>query len=392
MSSRRISFTELIENRLKELERQKLRRYLSTPSEVDASANCEDFASNDYLGLGKAALHVSRETPIGSGASRLVTSNSSNAAHLEQAFAKHTGREAALLFTSGYAANVGTLSAILDEQIQVFSAEENHASLIDGIRLGKNHGVTRYPAHDLQTLARLLRESNVAKRLIVTEAVFSMDGSVINIGALTELARAHGAWLMIDEAHSYGLYGNQGAGLCAQVGAKPEILIAPLGKALGSQGAFVAGNASTIDYLSQRARSFVFSTGVSPLLAEASLLQLERCQRADDLRNAAFESASVLRQSISPIAKHHALELRFGDSLITSIILRCPSTTISVGHFLRQRGYLVGAIRPPTVERGTSRLRLVSRAQHTQAVIENFAIVLSEALSRHLETTPNTST
>lgn len=371
--------------RLKSLGAQGLRRSLP-PSQAGVPSewvtNCHDFASNDYLGLAEQNPDVSRETPIGSGASRLVTTTSNAAACLEAELAQHVQHESALLFTSGYAANVGTLGAIIDSETHVFSAESNHASLIDGIRLAKKKRLSRYPEHELNVLDRLLTQSSASQKLVVTEAVFSMDGSVTRLEELSELVQKHGAWLMVDEAHSYGLYGADGAGLCAQFHVRPEILIGTLGKALGSQGAFVAADTVAVDYISQRARSFVFSTGVSPLLAEATQAQLRRCKSADAARQNAFNAASLLREKLTPLAETHGLRLLFGDSLITSLVLNSPARTMNVARELKANGFLVGAIRPPTVPAGSSRLRIVSRAVHHPSTIEELASALERALSK----------
>lgn len=321
------------------------------------------FCSNDYLGLAneEAARFVSLEGLVaGSGASRLVSGN--HAAHeaLERRLAEYVGREACLLFSSGYAANVGIVGALVGKGDVVFSDALNHASLIDGTRLS---GAAKriFPHRDVDGLRKLLEQrGEFDNALLLTDAVFSMDGSAAPLREYADLAEEFGLWWMVDEAHSVGLYGEHGRGLCHREGVTPDVLLGTFGKSFGSAGAFAAGSASLRQWLIQRARSFVFSTGASPV--QVALLDglLDAVIAGDELRERTLRHAETLRAGL----RAQGWDVRGEASPIVPVVIGAAEQALRLSMALRERGFLAKAIRPPTVPKGTSRIRLVTTAGH----------------------------
>lgn len=330
-----------------------------------------DFTSNDYLGL--AAEHVSRETlssAPGAGASRLVHGSTAEHVRLEEDLAAWVDFEAALLFTSGYAANVGALGCLLGPGDVVFSDALNHASLIDGCRLSRAD-VRIVPHLDLETLERELRRSSgVRARWVVVESYYSMDGDSPDLGALRRLCDEHDAHLYVDEAHGLGVFGPAGAGSCAAAGVRADVLLGGLGKACGAQGAFVAGSTTVRRWLWNRARSFVFSTAPSPLLAEVTRLQVQRTRAADALRSRLQERAGLLRSAFERLE----VPLIAGShGPIIAVLVGEAEDTLTLAHDLRTQGLLTQPIRPPTVPPGSCRLRLTVSATHRPEDLERAA-------------------
>ena len=326
-----------------------------------------NFSSNDYLGLANdpelkaAAIAALHQWGTGSGASRLVTGDSAAHRALEKAIASFEGTEAALLFNSGYAANVGLLSTVCGEGDVLFSDALNHASLIDGARLSRAKTVI-YPHRDLAALARLLATTPGRRRLVVTDAVFSMDGDRAPLQGLAELCGQTGAGLMVDEAHSTGVCGPTGAGLCEELGIVPELRMGTLSKALGGFGAYVACSAQVRQWLFNRARSLVFSTSLPAAVCAAGMTAIARVRRDGALRerlwtHIRFFSAGLKRLGLP---SHQ-------DSAIFPVVIGSPDAAVDASARLRAAGLLVKAIRPPTVPEGTSRLRFALSAGHTQA-------------------------
>ena len=270
---------------------------------------------------------------------------------------------AVALFSSGYAANVGTLSALLDKDCLVLSDALNHASIIDGCRLS-GATIKVYRHLDVAHARALLTENSrsYARTLIVTESMFSMDGDRAPLSALRRLADEHHAALYVDEAHALGVYGAEGRGLCAANRVRPDILVGTLGKALGLQGAFVAGAQSIVDWLYHRARSLVYSTGMSPALAAVIPLAVQLTRHAERERALLEEHRQRL---------HHAL-VELGllssacDGIIMPVILGDAKAAMQMAQRLWSQGVWVHAIRPPTVPEGASRLRCVLSAAHHQ--------------------------
>ena len=328
-----------------------------------------DFASNDYLGLGH------RPDPGGdpgsARASRLVTGNLPVHRRAEQAFAEWVGLESALLFTSGYAANVGTVAGLMGRGDVVFSDELNHASLIDGSRLSRAR-IEIVPHRDLDALRRGLETCDAERILVITESIFSMEGTHADLAALRDMTTAHGAWLLVDEAHSLGTMGPEGRGSCVAAGVRPDILVGTLGKAMGSAGAFVAGSSSLRDALIHDARSFVFSTGIAPAVAAGLPARIDWLRQADEARALQAAHCGQLSDGLRALG----IEVR-GSGPILGAIYGAPEAAVEAEHRLAAAGILARAIRPPTVPRGTSRLRIVPSAAHTRQDIEAFLEALA---------------
>ena len=343
------------------------------------------FCSNDYLGLADdprlaaAMAEGAAEVGSGSGASRLISGTRSAHRELETSAAEWMQAEAALLFNSGYQANVGTLSALLGRGDAVFSDELNHASIIDGIRLGRASRCV-YPHRNVGALDELLGECETdGLKLIVTDAVFSMDGDAAPLEDLIAVAARHGAALMVDEAHSIGVLGAEGRGLAAKLGVadRIDIRVITCGKALGSFGALVVGSSELRRYLYNRARSFVYTTAPSPAVVAATLAAI-RIVRNGPERAALRRSMTRMSEALS------AAGWWSGDALspIFPLIVGAEERALSLSSALDSRGFFVQAIRPPTVPAGTSRLRATVSAAHSAEQIGAFVDALVEESQR----------
>ncbi|XXY54795.1 8-amino-7-oxononanoate synthase [Sorangium sp. So ce269] len=353
-----------LEDELAELRRAGL---LRAPPAAAAPAGMLVLCSNDYLGYAGLPCSAGDGVSSGAGASRLVSGN--HEAHLvaEGAIAAWLGTEAALLFSSGYAANVGTLAALARPGDVIVSDALNHASIIDGCRLsGATVEVVRHL--DLEAAERaLVRAQSARRRWVVTESLFSMDGDTPDLRRLRELCDRHDAALMVDEAHALGICGPRGTGLCAESGVRPDVLVGTLGKSLGLHGAFVAGSATLRTYLWNRARSFVFSTGISPVVALAAADRVRRAA-ADDAGRARLAMATGrLRSGLRALG---APLLPGSSGPILPWILESPGAAVEMSQRLAREGVLVQAIRPPTVPAGTSRLRITASASLSEADVE----------------------
>jgi 8-amino-7-oxononanoate synthase len=332
-----------------------------------------DASSSDYLGL--ALGDVSRETPPGAGASRLVQGTRPQHEALERELADWVGQESALLFTSAYAANVGAIAALAGDESIVISDELNHASIVDGCRLARGE-VLITPHLDLTAVDGALSAArSTPVRWVVSESYFSMDGDGPNLPALRALCDRHRAFLVVDEAHALGVFGPAGAGRCAQLGVRPDVLIGGLGKAVGSQGGFVAGSAAVRTFLWNRARTFVFSTAPSPLLCADTLRQVRAARLADLERERLLANAANLRAKLM----ERGLSIAPGSfGPIIALVLGDPERALQVATALRARRILAQPIRPPTVPEGTARLRLIVSAAHSQADLERLADAVAE--------------
>ncbi len=318
------------------------------------------LCSNDYLGYASDPLGA-LELPGGAGASRLVSGDHEAHRLAERELAGWVGMEAALLFTSGYAANVGVVSALARPGDRIVSDALNHASLIDGCRLsGASVSVA---AHcDAGEVERALAADGRAsrRRWVVTESYFSMDGDVPDLGRLRSICDAYDAALIVDEAHALGVFGPRGAGLCAEAQVRADVVIATLGKALGVQGAFVAGSRVLRTYLWNRARSFVFSTGVSPLLAAAVADRARRAAADEAGRRKLHWASDHLRQGLADLFPG---QVRGSRGPVVPLLVGASGAAVDLSKRLRDRGVLVQAIRPPTVPPGTARLRITASAR-----------------------------
>jgi 8-amino-7-oxononanoate synthase len=311
--------------------------------------------SNDYLGFASED-----EDAWGAGASRLVSGDEPVHRELEGEAARWVELPAALAFTSGYAANVGLVSSLAGREDLVVSDALNHASLIDGARLSRAT-VQVTPHLDVDAVTAALRARPSGRRaFVVTESYFSMDADTPDLRALATSCAEHGAALVVDEAHALGVFGPDGAGLCRRAAVVPDALVGTFGKAIGTQGAFVAGPEVLRAWLWNTARSFVFSTGMSPRLARASLAALERAQRAAPERESLASRAKHLRAGLKKLGLEP-----LGHGPIVPVIFGAEGEALRVAQGLAAEGIHAQAIRPPTVPAGTARIRLTVRASDT---------------------------
>jgi 8-amino-7-oxononanoate synthase len=367
---------------------------------------CINFCSNDYLGLAadprvaEAAKQALDRSGTGSGAAALVSGYNAEHRRLEEALAEFVQRPRVLLFSSGWAANLGVLRALLGKSDTLIADELNHASLIDGGRLSGAQYVRVKHADARAFEAALQRESGIENResepqvLLVSDAVFSMDGDLADVPALTVLCAKYQASLMLDDAHGFGVLGPQGRGTVEYFSTIPhsrfpipDIYVATLGKSLGVSGAFVAGSEALIEYLIQRARSWVFSTAPPPALAAAAFESLRILQAEPQRRERLFRSIRRFRDG----AQQRGIPLGISESRIPNpesrsltpiqpLILGAEQRALALSSYLFQRGYWVSAIRPPTVPKGTARLRITLSAAHTDSQIDGLLETLASGL------------
>lgn len=364
------------------------RRTLESPCGRIATVDGREllnFASNDYLGLAgdaglaRALADGAQTWGAGSGASHLVAGHLQPHAELEAALAEFTGFPAALSFSTGYLANLAVTPTLTGRGDAVFADKLNHASLIDAMQLAKANGadVQRYPHNDLPALERLLAASNVRRKVIVTDAVFSMDGDLAPLPGLFALAERFDAWLVIDDAHGFGVLGAKGRGSLAHFNllATPRILLmGTLGKAAGVGGAFVAGSTRAIDYLMNKGRSYIFTTATPPAIACALLASLQRIEDGNALRQQLNANIARLRDG----ARDLPWTLPASMTAIQPLIVGDNQAALDLAQALWARGLWVPAIRPPTVPRGTARLRISVSAAHTADDIDRLVAALKE--------------
>jgi len=325
------------------------------------------FCSNDYLGLAadpavaKALLEGVVRYGTGSGASHLVSGHYVAHDELEARLAAFTGRERALYFTTGYMANTGVIPALAGRKDAIFADKLIHASLVDGALLSRAT-LIRYPHNDLDALEGALEATSAPRKLIVTDAVFSMDGDVAPLARLLELAEAHDAWLIVDDAHGFGVLGPQGRGTLAEAGLDSWriVLIGTLGKAAGVSGAFVAGHADVIEYLLQKARTGIFTTASPPALAQALLTSIDLIEAGDFRRHRLFALVDAFRRHLR-LTRWKLLPSR---TAVQPVVIGDNAEALRVAQALRDAGVVVPAIRPPTVPAGTARLRVSLSARH----------------------------
>ena len=347
-------------------------------------ARLVDFASNDYLGLAAdprpaaAAAEQLASEGLGAGAARLIAGDHPLHHQLEAALAALKGVPRAVLFASGWSANAGAIPALAGSGDAIYSDALNHASLIDGSRLSRAT-VRVFPHRDVDALDAMLRADvgRFRRRWLVVEGVYSMDGDLFPLDALARLARTHDAFTYVDDAHATGVLGPGGRGSAAHWGVTVDVTLGTLGKALGGSGAFVAGSAALCDLLLHRARSFVFTTGTPPALAAAALRALAIAHEEPERRARLLANARRLREGLAALGRPAPGER---DGHIVPVPVGDARATVALGEALRARGYLVGAIRPPTVPAGSSRLRLSVSAAHTDAQIDGLLHALADAL------------
>ena len=336
------------------------------------------FCSNDYLGLAnhprivEAAVDAAMRYGVGQGASHLLSGHSAVHERLEGALAQFVRMPRALLFSSGYQANIGAITALAVAEGAVFSDALNHASLIDGVRLSRAQ-VIRYPHADVDALSKALAASSAKNKLVVTDGVFSMDGDIAPVPALLELCERHDALLILDDAHGFGVVGPQGRGLPAHFSLdSPRIVyVGTLGKAAGVSGAFVAGAAEVVETVLQRARTYIYTTAAPAMLAAAVEVSLQLIEKEEWRREHLRKLIGGLKQSLGET-------LAFSYTAIQPLVLGTNARAIGASAMLRERGILVPAIRPPTVPEGTARLRISLSAAHSEQDIARVASALRE--------------
>jgi 8-amino-7-oxononanoate synthase len=342
-----------------------------------------NFCSNDYLGLAghpdiAAALQAGTDRyGTGSGASHLISGHSLAHHQLEEQLAEFTGRPRALLFSTGYMANIGVINALVGRNDLVLQDQLNHASLLDAGHLCRAES-RRYKHVDMAHLQQYLANSSAARKLVVTDGVFSMDGNLAPLPEISKIAQQHHAWLMVDDAHGVGVLGPTGAGIVEQQGLGLEqapILIGTLGKSFGTFGAFVAGSEALIETLIQFARTYIYTTALPPAIACATSASLDIVRkeqwRRDHLR--------ALIQRFRLGAKAIGLQLMESQTPIQPVLINDDKRVMEINQSLRAQGFMVGAIRPPTVPVGSGRLRITLSASHSQQQVDQLLQALASS-------------
>lgn len=381
--------SRLAERRCAHLYRQ--RPLLETPQQPEVIVDGQPllgFCSNDYLGLAghreviRAMQQGADRWGVGGGASHLVMGHSSPHHELEEALAEFTGRPRALLFSTGYMANLAAVTALVGAGDTVLEDRINHASLLDaGLLSGARF--SRYLHNDAASLAKRLAKA-VGNTLVVTDGVFSMDGDLADLPALCATAKASNAWVMVDDAHGFGPLGANGGGIVEHFGLgidDVQVLVGTLGKAFGTAGAFVAGSEALIETLIQFARPYIYTTSQPPAVACATLKSLELLRRETWRRDHLNRLVARFRQGAADIG----LALMDSPTPIQPILVGSSERALELSAALRERGILVGAIRPPTVPVGSARLRVTFSASHTEAQVERLLDILAECWNRLAE-------
>lgn len=362
------------------------RRVVEGPQtiEIQVDGRCLiNFCSNDYLGLAnhpqlaQAFKRGVDQYGVGSGASHLISGHTQAHHALEEELAEFTGRERALLFSTGYMANLGIVSALIDRRGRVLEDRLNHASLLDGGLLSRAE-FQRYQHNDIEDLQQRLHQS-AQKTLIVTDGVFSMDGDLAHLPRLAQLAKQQQAALMVDDAHGFGVLGATGAGVAEHFALDQQqvpIFMATLGKACGSFGAFVAGNQDLIEFLIQKSRSYIYTTAMPAAVAEATRASLKLLKTEAWRRERLHQLIRYFRKS----AEQQGLKLMDSMTAIQPILVGDSHAVLLAGQRLQDQGFWVGAIRPPTVPKGTARLRITLSAEHSFEQIDRLLEVLPKAL------------
>jgi len=342
------------------------------------------FASNDYLGLAnhprirQALVDAATKWGVGAASSRLVSGNTLAHDRLEKELAEYLGTDEAVLFPSGYQANVGAISALTMSGDTIFSDALVHASLVDGCRLSRAD-VRVFKHRDAAHLRELLEACDASSlKLIVTDSIFSMDGDLAPLVEIARLAKANGALVYVDEAHAIGVRGSAGRGLCAELELEESVAVrvGTFGKALGSCGAFVATGKNAAGLIRSRARSLLYTTAAPAPIVAAAAAGLEIIRSADDRRLALTRNIEIFRR----LALEAGLSISDSDTAIQPVVIGDAGRTMIVSDLLWQRGVFVQGMRPPTVPEGTSRLRVTLTAAHEPAHIETLVRVLVEVL------------
>ena len=346
-----------------------------------AGQNYLSFCSNDYLGLAnhpeliEAVCEGAHQYGVGAGASHLIIGHHTSHHKLEEMLANFTGFPRALLFSSGYMANAGVVTALVGRGDEIYSDKLNHASLNDAAMLSHAKWI-RYPHLDLAILEQRLSVSQANCKLVITDAVFSMDGDIAPVAELSALCEKHNAWLLLDDAHGFGVLGNQGRGIVSHFNfSSPRIIyMATLGKAAGVSGAFVAGQEVVIETLIQYARSYIYTTAMPPLLSYTLLKSLVLIKREGWRRRKLIQLTEHLKKELQLLRWN----LLPSDTPIQPVIIGENSEVMRIRNALQERGILIPAIRPPTVPKNSARLRISLSAAHNTKDIERLAAALRE--------------
>lgn len=379
-----------LSSELDELKRQQLyrsRQTIESPQgariKIDG-AMFDNFSSNDYLGLAnhpsviKAFQQAAERYGVGSGSAHLICGHNVEHQALEEELAMFTGRERALVFSTGYMANLGAISALAQKGDEVFQDKLNHASLIDGGRISGAQ-VKRFSHADMNRLQQLLEQSSSDRKLVVSDGVFSMDGDEARLNDLADLSKKSNAMLMIDDAHGIGVLGEKGGGLLEKCGLNQQqvpILMATLGKGLGTSGAFIAGSDELIETLIQRARTYVFTTAMPAAIMAATRQSLKLCQEESWRRDKLVSLILRFRQG----AEQLGLSLMPSETPIQPVVLGSNEAVMSASRSLKDKGILVGAIRHPTVKKSSERLRITFSANHTESQVDALLLGLEESV------------
>jgi len=381
---------------LKQQQRYRSRRVVDSVDGVEIVTHEKtviNFSSNDYLGLNHhpeviaAMQRGAKQYGSGSGAAHLITGHSRAHHLLEEELAELTGYPRTLLFSTGYMANLGTISALMGKGDAVFEDRLNHASLIDG-GLISGARLQRYPHANTDALGNKLETSKADEKLVVTDGVFSMDGDIAPLPELTKVAARHSAWLMVDDAHGFGVLGKEGAGSVAHFQLQEEVPIymATLGKAAGVFGAFVAGSEALIETLIQRARTYIYTTALPPAVAEALRTSLKIIRSDHERRAQLFAHIKHFRSGASGLG----LQLLNSPTAIQPIIVGDDVTAVEMSQKLFELGFAVSAIRPPTVPDKSARLRITLSASHTEEQIDRLLEALGQCNPASLISTETT--
>lgn len=342
-----------------------------------------NFASNDYLGLARhprlieALISAAKEVGVGASAAHLLGGHREQHAQLEESLAQWTGRQRALVFSTGYMANIGVLQTLLDRNDLCVQDKLNHACLIDGARLSGAQ-LRRYLHADIESARRQLASQPEAPALLATDGVFSMDGDLAPLAALAALCAEHGASLMVDDAHGIGVLGPEGAGSLAEANLSERdapILMATLGKALGVSGAFVAGPAELIDGLIQFARTHIYTTAQPPAVAAAAYIAIQIAREEEWRRDRLRDRIEQFRHG----AERRGLKLADSRTSIQPVMVGTSGLAQQAARQLEAEGFFVPAIRPPTVPENTARLRITLSAAHRESEVETLLDALARA-------------
>lgn len=361
------------------------RRLLQSPQTPEVQVDGKTylaFCSNDYLGLAnhpeviKSLQRAAEQYGVGGGASHLVNGHSMPHHELEEALAEFTGRPRALLFSTGYMANLGAVNGLLNKSDAVFQDRLNHASLLDaGLLSGARF--QRYLHNDPASLKQRLAKSEARRKLVVTDGVFSMDGDVADLPALCAETKAAGGWMMVDDAHGFGCLGKQGGGCVEQYGLgmdDVQVLVGTLGKGFGTAGAFVAGSEELIETLIQHARTYIYTTSMPPAVAAATLTSLKLLRTESWRRDKLNRLISRFRSGCEQLG----LELMDSPTPIQPIMVGEADKAMTMSAMLAQEGIFISAIRPPTVPQGSARLRVTLSAAHSEQQVDRLLDALDK--------------